>query len=154
MIRPLSFLLAALAVSCADPPGPGERCIADADCEGNLGCYAVDATSSRRCLAPCDPAAVVFCTAESEGSLGLCAPIDGAATPGVCLVGGATATGGACGSSLECAESGICVVTGDAGVCGLACDTAAPTCPEGESCAALGVDGRRGQCVAAADGGL
>jgi hypothetical protein len=152
-MRPATILLALLALSCAKAAGPGQRCIADADCEDALACYELEATSSRRCLAACDPASVVLCTSEDEGSLGLCAPIDGAATPGVCLVGGTADPGDACSASLDCAASGICVITGGEGRCERVCDTEAPDCPAGEACNALTVGERRGICVDAPDGG-
>lgn len=150
------LFFAILTASCAEPAGAGARCIADADCDGDLRCYSVDATSSRRCLASCDPAAVVLCTVEAEGSVGLCAALDETATAGACLVGGEAEPGETCAASLDCATSGICVVTDGEGICERACDTAAPECAAGETCTALVVDERRGYCALAQvqDGGV
>lgn len=142
-------LLLLLLIGCADTAGAGERCVADADCKDALACYRVDGVGSQRCLAPCDPGTEVLCSAEAHGSLGLCAHVT--ESEGACLVGGAAVPGAACVSSLDCAASGICVIVGAAGRCERACDTLAPDCGAGDVCAAL--EGRRGYCVDAPDGG-
>lgn len=145
--------LATLAFACAKAEGPGGHCIASADCEDHLRCFLVDATSSRRCLAPCDPATTVLCSPEGEGSLGLCAPVAGATPGGACLVGGEVEPGDECAASIDCAASGICVVDGATATCERACDTAAPDCPAAESCQAIAGSEPRGYCVPSTDGG-
>jgi hypothetical protein len=158
-LRPLFAALLALA-GCHHAPGAGDGCIDDADCAGSLRCYSVTAFGSRRCLAPCDPGAVVLCSEATEGTEGLCAPLDvadaGVAPGGACLLGGEIPLGAECGASIDCVPGGVCVEEGAKGACRAACDTrgGAAFCGMGAACFALGAsEDARGYCGDAPDGG-
>jgi hypothetical protein len=156
----LLFLALCLSIAgCHDAPGAGDRCIANSDCDDGLLCYSVTEFGSRRCLAPCDPAQVVLCTEQVEGTEGLCAALDTAepATPpteaGACLVGGEVPLGAACVASIDCLPGGVCLAEDGVGACRQACDVTAgiSTCDMGMACVAIdeAVSADRGQCVKA-----
>jgi hypothetical protein len=157
---PLIVSLVALA-ACHHAPGAGDRCIDNSDCRGALRCYTVTEFGSRRCLAPCDPSAVVLCDEEVEGTEGLCAALDvdaGSPPGGACLVGGEVPLGAACVASIDCAPGGVCIEQGEVAACQAACDVrgSATFCGSGKACAPLdAASPDRGYCAdaPALDGG-